>query len=108
MAEGDTREAGESTKPQIDIYYARVCGLCTKAVEFFRSRGATFTAYAVEWDGENDAFVDSANTRAMYERCGEKVDFVPQMFLGQTHIKGWRKLEPMIESGEIDTLVPKP
>ena len=93
---------------KVDIYYARVCGLCTNALEFFRSRGATFTAYAVEWDAEKQEFVDSDNTRRMYERCGEIVDFVPQMFIGDVHIKGWRKLEPMIESGEIDSLIPKP
>lgn len=93
---------------QIDIYYARVCGLCTKALDFFRSRGASFTAYAVEWDPEKQAFVDSDNARGMYERCGETVDFVPQIFIDDRHIKGWRKLEPIIESGEIDRLIPKP
>ena len=93
---------------QVDIYYARVCGLCTKAIDFFRSRGVTFGAYAVEWDGEKEKFVDSENVREMYRRCREKVDFVPQIFIGDRHIKGWRTLEPMIESGEIDSLVPKP
>ena len=91
----------------IVIYYARVCGLCTNALEFLRSRGATFTAYAVEWDGPADQFADSENTRGMYKRCGEKVDFVPQIFIGDLHVKGWRKLEPMIASGEIDALIPK-
>ena len=93
---------------QVDVYYARVCGLCTKAIEFFRSRGVTFTAYAVEWDNEKERFVDSENTRTMHRRCGEEVDFVPQMFIGDTHIKGWRSLEPMIESGAIDKLIPRP
>ena len=91
--------------PQIDICYARVCGLCTKALEFFRSRGVTFTAYAVEWDADNEEFVDSENTRTMYDRCGKKVDFVPQIFIGDTHIKGWRSLQPMIKSGEIDKIL---
>ena len=91
---------------KIDIYYAHVCGLCTKALEFFRSRNVDFTAYAVQWDAKADAFVDSENTRTMYQRCGKTVDFVPQMFIGDTHISGWKKLEPMIESGEIDQLIP--
>jgi len=91
--------------PTIDIYYASICGLCTKAVEFLRSRNLTFTAYAVEWDGEEEEFVDSINVREMYRRCGEKVDFVPQIFIGDTHIPGWRQLEPMIESGEIDEVL---
>ena len=94
--------------PHVDVYYARVCGLCTKALEFFRERGTSFTAYALEWDGEKERFVDSEHTREMYRRCGEEVDFVPQMFIGDVHIPGWKKLEPMIESGEIDRLVPKP
>lgn len=89
----------------VDLYYASVCGLCTKAIEFFRNRGVTFTAYAVEWDAENDAFVDSPNAREMTRRCGKPTDFVPQIFVGDHHIKGWRQLEPMIESGEVDALI---
>jgi glutaredoxin len=91
----------------IDIYYCRICGLCTEAINFFRSRGVTFTAHAVEWDDAKEEFADSETTRAMYKRCGEKVEFVPQMFIGNTHIAGWKKLKPMIESGEIDRLIPK-
>jgi len=92
---------------KIDIYYASVCGLCTKAIEFFRSQGLTFTAYAVQWDGEKDQFVESENSAEMYRRCKGEVDFVPQIFVGDTHIKGWKKLEPMIKSGEFDKLIEK-
>lgn len=92
----------------VEIYYARICGLCTKALEFLRERGVTYKALAVEWDGDKEEFVDAKNTRSMYRRCGEKVDFVPQIFIGDRHIKGWRTLEPMIQSGEIDALIPKP
>jgi glutaredoxin len=91
--------------PQIDIYYADVCGLCHKAMDFFRSRELEFTAYKLEWDMEANAFVDSENTRTMMKRCGEDIDFVPQIFINDTHIAGWRKLEPMIENGAFDALV---
>ena len=94
--------------PNIEIYYAHVCGLCTKALSFLRERNASFTAFAVEWDAERDAFVDSEHTRRLYGRCGETVDFVPHIFVGDHHIPGWRALEPMIESGEIDELIPMP
>ena len=73
---------------KVEIYYSEVCGLCTKAIDFLRSRGVTFTARAVKWDAEKDEFADSANTREMVKRCGEKVDFVPQIFIGDIHIKG--------------------
>lgn len=93
---------------EVDVYYAHVCGLCTNAIEWLRSRNISFTAHAVEWDAAADAFVDTATTRVMHQRCGKTVDFVPQIFIGDTHIPGWRALEPMIESGEIDALIPKP
>lgn len=85
---------------EIEVYYSSVCGLCSKTLEYFRSQNLTFTARAVEWDGTADRFVDSENARSMYERCGDEVDFVPQIFIGDRHIRGWRKLEPMIASGE--------
>jgi len=89
--------------PEIEIFYAPVCGLCAEAMNFFRSRGLSFHARAVEWGGE--AFVDSENARAMFAKCGGVVDFVPQIFVNGMHIAGWRKLEPMIESGEFDRLL---
>ncbi len=94
-----------SNTPAIDIYYAHVCGLCTEALNFLRSRNLNFSAHAVEWDSEAQRFVDSQTVRAMYARCGEEVDFVPQIFIGEAHIKGWRCLEPMIASGEFDRLL---
>jgi glutaredoxin len=93
-------------QPKIEIFTADICGLCHKAKDFFRSRNLPFTAYDVEWDKAADAFVDSENTREMYRRCGKTVDFVPQIFInGRHHIAGWRKLEPMIASGEFEKLL---
>lgn len=92
---------------RIDVYYSKVCGLCTEAIHYFHKRGVTFTAIAIEYDAEADEFVDSPHTREMYERCGEQVEFVPQIFIGNHHVGGWRKMEPLIESGEIDQLLPE-
>lgn len=91
--------------PNIEIYYSRVCGLCTEAILYFHRRGVSFNALAIEYDEVADEFVDSDHTREMYRRCGEQVGFVPQIFIGDRHIRGWRKLEPLIESGEIETLL---
>jgi glutaredoxin len=90
------------SSPHIEIFYADICGLCHQAMDYFRGRGLRFQAYEVQWDGV--AFVDSEHTRALYERCGP-VDFVPQIFINGHHISGWRKLEPMIRSGEVDRLL---
>lgn len=97
-----------STTPRIEIFYAQVCGLCHKAMDYFRGRGLVFHAREVHWDAQADAFVDSENTRAMYEQCGRRVDFVPQIFINGRHIPGWRTLEPMIQSGELDRLLSEP
>ena len=86
--------------PHIEIFYADICGLCHKAMDYFRSRNLPFEAREVEWDGEQ--FVPGEHRDEMFARCGD-VDFVPQIFINGRHIPGWRKLEPMIESGEIET-----
>jgi len=88
--------------PAIEIYYADICGLCHKAMHYFRSRNLAFTAHEVHWDGGK--FVDSPASREMARRCGP-VDFVPQIFVNGHHVAGWRKLEPMIQSGEFDRLL---
>lgn len=93
-----------STPPHIEIFYADICGLCHKAIDYFRNRELTFTAREVHWDSEANDFVDSDNIREMKERCGD-VDFVPQIFINGQHVPGWKNLEPMIESGEIETLL---
>jgi glutaredoxin len=92
-------------QPEIVIYYTNICGLCTKAIDFLRSRNLAFTAKPVHWDQARNAFTESQNAKEMFDRCGEHVDFVPQIFIGNQHIKGWRKLEPMIDSGEFDKLL---
>lgn len=70
-------------------------------------RGLNFTAYAVEYDSELDEFTDTENTQNMNARCGGPVEFVPQIFIDNQHIGGWRKLEPLIQSGEIEKLLSK-
>ena len=96
------------TDPKIEIYFAEVCGLCHKAMDYFRSRDLPFTAYEVGYDAEADAWIPSPNRDSMIARAGE-VDFVPQIFINGTHhVPGWKKLEPMIESGEFDRLLQAP
>ena len=97
-----------TTAPDIEIFYAEICGLCHKAKDYFHSRGLPFRAREVFWNEAAQEFVDSENTREMYRRCGAKVDFVPQMFINGRHIPGWRTLEPMIKSGEIERILYPP
>ena len=93
--------------PEIEIFFADVCGLCHKAMDYFRSRDLAFTAHEVHWDEEADDFADSATSQEMKQRCGD-INFVPQIFVNGQHIPGWKTLEPMIESGEIETWLTPP
>ena len=93
------------TQPKIDIYYSATCPLCHKAMAHFDAEGLNYDRHEVVWDDAADAFQDSDASRELYARAGYKPDFVPQIFVGDTHIAGWRKLEPMIASGEFAALV---
>ena len=88
----------------ITIYYSSTCGLCHKAMEFFISRGLDFDARCIGYDPERDAWLPSPNVEELEKRMGP-FDFVPQIFINGTHVAGWRKLEPMIGSGEFDRLL---
>lgn len=84
------------------VFYAQMCGLCHKAMDYFKEKGIPFDAYEVKWKG--DGWEDSPNVRLMKKMCGD-VDFVPQIIINGRHIKGWKNLEPMIKSGELDKLL---
>lgn len=91
--------------PKIEIYYAEVCGLCHKALNYLRSRNLPLVTHEVHWDSERDDWVPSPVVDEMKQRAGD-VDFVPQIFINDAlHISGWRKLEPMIASGEFDRIL---
>ena len=91
-------------KAPIIIYYASICGLCHKAIDFFIKRGLDFDARCIGYDKEADEWLPSDNLTELEENIGT-FDFVPQMFINGTHVAGWKKLEPMIESGEFDKLL---
>lgn len=88
--------------PKVEIYYAQMCDLCHKAMDYFNEKGISFEAYEVRWAGTG--WQDDDNSRAMLQRCGN-VDFVPQLFINDQHIKGWKTLSALIESGEIESLL---
>jgi glutaredoxin len=73
------------------VFYADICPLCHNALNYLRGRDITVDAREVFWDAKADAFIDGENTREMYRRCGKRVDFVPQIFIGNTHIPGWNR-----------------
>ena len=89
---------------KIEIYYAEVCGLCHKALDFFAERQLPVQAHKVEWDGQRDRWVDSKNVHDMLRRAGE-VDFVPQIFINDQHIGGCDDMHALDHAGELTALL---
>jgi glutaredoxin 3 len=89
--------------PKVEIYHAPMCGACHQAMDYFNARGISFTAYEVRWDG--NGWAESENARDMKRRCGAGIDFVPQIFINDRHLKGWKTLSALTESGEIEALL---
>jgi len=87
---------------KVEIFYAQMCGLCHRAMDYFTEKGVAFDSYEVQW--KDGAWVDSDNVRDMLRRCGN-VDFVPQIIIDDRPIEGYRKLEKLIDTGEIDALI---
>ena len=87
---------------KIEIFYSKMCDLCHRAMDYFSDRGFEYTSFEVSW--KNDEWVDDENSREMLRRCGD-VDFVPQVFINNKQIEGWKTLSKLIETGEIDKLL---
>ena len=88
--------------PRIEIFYSQLCGACHEAMDYFTGRSIAFESYEVEWrDGD---WVDDENGRRFKAYFGT-ADFVPQIMIGDRHVKGWRELSALIESGEIDNIL---
>jgi glutaredoxin len=88
--------------PKVEIFYADMCDLCHKAMDYFTEKGIAFESYKLKWTGGD--WEDSENAREYKKRCGD-LDFVPQIFIDGKHIKGWKTLSELIETGEIDDLI---
>ena len=66
--------------------------------------GAAVFVFAIAASNARDDVSAPNISEEMIERSGRTS--VPQIFIGDRHIPGWRKLEPMIESGDFDKLIP--
>lgn len=51
--------------PRIEIWYAHICPLCHKALDFFRSRCLAVTGHEIHWDPAANELVDFDLTRRM-------------------------------------------
>lgn len=90
---------------QVEVYYSDMCGLCHVAMDYLTENNIPFDKYKLEWDAESDDWLDTDASRRLFKRTGKKVEFVPQFFINDCWVSGWRELEPMINSGELDRML---
>lgn len=92
------------TTPKIEIFFSQLCGGCHDAMDYFRERGHEFQSFEVKWDPDG-SLAQGENEDELRRRLGD-ADFVPQIFIDDKHIGGWMALSGLIESGEIDDVLP--
>ena len=81
--------------PPITLYTSAICGYCTAAKNFLRSRG-------LEWD-EIRVDLDPAQRQRMVELAGRTS--VPQIFVGDVHVGGYDDMMAMQRDGRFEALL---
>ena len=81
-----------------------MCWACDEAKRYFKECDISFKTSEVKWDAEKDEWVDSENARRMRKMCGD-LDFIPQILINDRHIQGWKELQELIQSGEIESIL---
>lgn len=84
-----------SPVPPITIYTSALCGYCTAAKNFLRSRGHDWVEIRVDTDPEQ--------RRAMQARAGRTS--VPQIFVGDVHVGGYEDLVALDRRGGLEPLL---
>ena len=79
----------------IEVYSKSWCPYCNKAKALLKSKGLSYR--------EIETTHDEVREREMVERSRRQT--VPQIFIDGRHIKGWKELSKLIESGEIDAIL---
>jgi len=81
--------------PEIQIYLTSWCPYCHAAKRLLSEKGQ-------EWD-EVDVEAEPARRREMVERAGRSS--VPQIWIGDRHVGGYKDLDALERAGELDALL---
>ncbi len=82
--------------PKVLMYTTRVCPYCQMALHLLEKKGVEVEKVRVD--------EDAARRREMKERLPGATT-VPQIFIGDRHIGGYRELAQLDAQGELDTLL---
>ena len=79
----------------VRVYTTRICGYCMMAKRLLRSREIPFSEVDVSQDHETRAW--------LVESTGQRT--VPQIFVGEQSVGGYRELAALARSGQLDALL---
>lgn len=81
--------------PEITLYTSAVCGYCTAAKNFLKSRGLDWKEVRVDLDPQaRERMVTQARRTS-----------VPQIFIGEMHVGGYDDLVALHRAGRLDPLL---
>ena len=81
--------------PAITVYTSAICGYCSAAKNFLKSKGLQWTEVRID--------LDSAERERMLARA--RRTSVPQIFIGETHVGGYDDLMALHRAGRLDALL---
>lgn len=80
----------------VTIYSTRVCGYCMRAKALLTTRQVPYKEVFID--------ADPALRREMEQKSGGHRS-VPQIFIGERHVGGYRELHALDSSGELEQLL---
>ena len=86
----------ENDLQPVTIYSTRMCGYCDRAKALLETRQVPYTEILVD--------ADPARRVEMEQKCGG-CRTVPQIFIGNHHVGGFRELYLLDRTGELDPLL---
>ncbi|HCP46637.1 MAG TPA: glutaredoxin 3 [Deltaproteobacteria bacterium] len=79
----------------VTLYSTRLCGFCSRAKALLLAKGVEFTEVGLDDDPEA--------RQALMKRTGQRT--VPQIFVGDVHVGGFRELATLDQRGGLDALL---
>ena len=80
----------------VEIYTGLFCSYCDRAKEILDRKGVAYT--------EIDVSTNVTKLRELARRSGGRMS-VPQIFIGDSYIGGYKELAALERSGKLDTLI---
>ena len=85
----------DAPSPAITVYTSAMCGYCSAAKNFLRSKGLEWTEVRIDLDPD-------AREKMM---ARARRTSVPQIFIGETHVGGYDDLMALHRAGNLEPLL---